>query len=251
MYKFLQTLLLALMLAAVVRGQITETPVTVAPGRFLLEMDVLSLTLDREADTKYTAFGAATTFLTTGLTARLDLQIGAEFFITQKIDASGFTDRNSGIGDVYVRAKYRFYESETTYTMVAVMPYVKIPTNSGGVGKDEVEGGIIIPFHTELGGGFTLAAMAELDFFRNDDNDGYDSYWFASASLTRQVFKAVGFYAEAGVAKSSGGGDWGGTLGGGVTLAVTQSAWFDFAVYRGLNDGAADWAYVLRFNWSF
>jgi hypothetical protein len=137
MYKFLHAVAL-LALAAGARGQVTESPVTVQPGHFLLEVDALSLTIDREPGLKYTAFGAASTFLTTGLTSRLDLQVGAEFYLSQKFDAAGFTERQSGVGDVYIRAKYRFYESEDSYTAVAVLPYVKLPTNSGGVGNDAV-----------------------------------------------------------------------------------------------------------------
>ncbi|HRG55387.1 MAG TPA: hypothetical protein PLG56_05060, partial [Lacunisphaera sp.] len=71
---------LALLWAACAGGrlpaQITESPVTVQPGRFLLEVDALSLTIDREPGLKYTAFGAASTFLTTGVTSRLDVQVG-------------------------------------------------------------------------------------------------------------------------------------------------------------------------------
>lgn len=237
--------------AAVVRGQITEIPTTVQPGHFLIEVDALSFTVDRQPGLKYTAFGAATTFLTTGITSRLDLQLGAELYVRQDFDAAGLTERKSGVGDVYVRAKYRFYESNDTYTAVAVMPYVKIPTNSGGVGNDSVEGGVIVPFQTELMGGFTLAAMGELDFVRNDANNGYDTYAFASASLTRQFFRTVGLYGEAVAAKSSGGAPWEGTLGAGATLTVSKYAWWDFAIYRGISAGAADWTHVLRFNYGF
>jgi hypothetical protein len=232
-------------------AQITEWPTTVQPGHFLLEVDAISLTVDREPGLKYTAFGAASTFLTTGLTRNLDLQVGAEFYVSQKFDAAGLTERQSGIGDVYVRAKYRFYESADTYTAVAVMPYVKIPTNSGGVGNDSMEGGVIVPFQTELVGGFNFAAMAELDFLRNDADDGYDTYWFGSASLSRDFFKRVGIYGEAAVAKSSGGAPWEGTLGAGATLTVSKLAWWDFAIYRGISSGAADWTHVIRFNYGF
>jgi hypothetical protein len=241
----------ALLGAASLTAQITEWTTTVQPGHFLLEVDALSLTIDREPGLKYTAFGAASTFLTTGLTKNLDLQVGAEFYISQKFDAAGLTERQSGVGDVYIRTKYRFYESEDTYTSIAVLPYIKLPTNSGGVGNDAVEGGIIIPFQTELIGGFDFAAMAELDFLRNDADDGYDSYWFASASLGRKFFRAVGVYGEATVAKSSGGAPWEGTIGAGATLEVSKFAWWDFAIYRGISDGASDWTHVLRFNYGF
>lgn len=238
-------------MAAGLRAQITEWPTTVAPGRFLVEMDAISLTLDKEDGGKYTAFGAASTFLSTGLAHNWDIQVGAELFITQKYEEGGFTDRNSGIGDIYVRTKWRFYDDPETGVAVAILPYVKIPTNSGGVGNDATEGGIIVPMTSKLWGGFDFAAMAELDFLRNDADDGYDTYWFASASLSRPLIRGVGLYGEIALGKSSGSSATEGMMGGGVTLAISDQTWWDFAVYKGISKGAADWNHVVRFNWGF
>ncbi len=232
-------------------AQITEWPTTVAPGRFLLEMDALSLSIDKDGGNKYTAFGAASTFLSTGLTANWDVQIGAELFLNQKFDSGGLTDRRSGIGDVYFRTKWRFYEDAATGSAVALLPYVKIPTNSGGVGNKSMEGGLIVPWQTSLMGGVSLSAMVELDFLRNDNDDGYDSFWYTSMALRREVTKAIGLYGELSFGKSSGGAPWEGTMGGGVTFALSADVWWDYAMYRGISRGASDWQHVLRLNWGF
>jgi hypothetical protein len=242
---------IGLVLAHTARSQITEHPATVSPGSFLLEMDALSLTLDRDGGGKYTAFGAGSVFLTTGLTQNWDVQVGAELFISQKYELGAFSERNSGIGDVYVRTKYRFYDNPETGTMAALLPYVKFPTNSGGVGNDAVEGGFIVPWTTTLAGGFHCDLMAGLDFLRNDSDDGYDTYWSASASLARPVTRFLGLYAEIAVGKSSGASSTEGILGGGVTLNVSERTWWDFAVYKGVSRGAADWNHVIRFNFGF
>ncbi|MFZ5494773.1 MAG: transporter [Verrucomicrobiota bacterium] len=233
------------------RAQLTEWPATVEPGRFLLEMDALSLTLDKDAGDKYTAFGAASTFLTTGLAHNWDIQVGAELFISQKYEAGGFSERNSGVGDVYVRTKYRFYENPETGTAVAILPYVKFPTNSGGVGNDATEGGVIVPWTTQLAGGFEVYAMAELDFLRNDADDGYDTYWYFSGTLRRDLTSAIGVYGELALGKSSGDSTTEGLMGVGVTLSVSDRTWWDFALYKGISRGAADWNQVVRFNFGF
>lgn len=254
MYRFLRPGILALAglaAALLARGQITEVPATVAPGSFLLEMDALSLSVDREAGSKYTAFGAASTFLTTGLTDSWDIQLGADLFISQKFDSGGLSERHSGIGDVYARTKWRFYDDPATGTAVAVMPYVKLPTSTGGVGSDAMEGGIIVPWTTKLPGAFEMSAMAELDFTRNAADDGYDTFWYASAFISRPLTRALGVYAEAAVGKSSGGEPLDGILGAGATLAVTEHVSWDYAVYKGISNGASDWSHVLRVNISF
>ena len=232
-------------------AQITETPVTVAPGRFLLRMDALSLTLNHDAGTRYAANGVASTFLTTGLAADLDVQIGAEVFLDQRFDSGGLNDRRSGIGDLYFRTKWRFYEDAATGTAVALLPFVKLPTSTGGVGKKAMEGGLIVPWKADLLGGVSMTAMAELDFLRNAADNGYDSFWYAATALHRQVTKALGFYGEATLGKSSGGAPGEGKLGGGATLAVSADVTWDYAIYRGFSSGASGWKHVLRLTWGF
>lgn len=49
---------LAVVLVNLLSGQITETPATVAPGRFLIEMDALSLKINRDGGDRFTAWGS-------------------------------------------------------------------------------------------------------------------------------------------------------------------------------------------------
>ena len=123
-------------------AQITESPKTVAPGKFLIEMGV----------SKYTGMGVATTFLTAGLTTNWDIQVGADFFLSQKYTQGDITQRNSDVGGLYVRTKWRMINDAEMGTAFAVMPYVKIPTNSGVVGNRSLEGGLILPWMVTLPG---------------------------------------------------------------------------------------------------
>lgn len=253
MYKVLRLslvpLLAALLGGGTLSAQITEVPHTVQPGHFLLEMDALSLTLNHDGSDKFTALGVATTLVTTGLTPTVDVQLGAEVFVNQKIESGGFTDRRSGIGDVYARMKWKFFDQAGT--AVALLPYLKLPTNSGGVGNDAVEGGLIVPWSTQLPTGFEVAAMGEVDFKRNPADNGYDTFLYASAFAKQPLIGGFGIYGEATVGKSSGGEPFASTLGGGVTFNVTSHLWWDYAIYKGVSRGAADWNHVLRFNFSF
>jgi len=232
-------------------GQITESPETVAPGHYLLEMDALSLTIDHVDGGRYTGIGAANTLFTTGLSENLDLQLGLEIFLSQKYDLGGATERHRGVGDLYVRAKWRLYKDAATGTAVAVLPYVKIPTNTGGMGSHAIEGGVIFPCSVSLPGSCNLGAMAEADFLHNDGRPGYAATWYGSMAMSRQVTKIVGLYAELAAGKPAGGARWAGVAGGGVTLAVSENCWWDLAVYRGISPDAADWNPVLRFNFGF
>jgi len=232
-------------------AQMTESPETVAPGRFLLEMDALSLTVDKNGGTKYTGIGAASTLLSTGLSANWDIQVGGQLFLSQQYEQGGFKERNSGAGDLYVRTKWRLFKDAERGVALAVMPYVKLPTNSGGVGNRSVEGGLIVPWTSKLFGEWSLGAMVELDVLRNGADDGFDTAWFASAAASRQFTKTLGGYVEVAAGKTSGRGAWASSLGGGITFAISEQAWWDLAVYRGISRDAADWSPVIRFNWGF
>ena len=167
--------------AVLVPAQYTEVPATVAPGKFLLETDALSLVVDREGQEKFTGLIAGNVLLTTGLTSTWDIQVGAELYVSQRYESGNFTERRSGVGDVYVRTKWRFVENE--FVSAAILPYAKIPTNTDEVGNDSVEGGVALPWETYLFGGFlTLNSMVDLSFVRNADDDGYEMLVYASSS---------------------------------------------------------------------
>lgn len=227
-------------------AQITEVPATVPPGRFLLEADVASLQIDRDADEKFSAFGLGSLLVTTGITERIDLQIGVDVFISQKYESGSFSERNSGLGDVYLRTKWRFFES--LESSAAVIPYAKLPANTGHVGNDAIEGGVIVPFETQLTGGLLFNAQAGLDLLRNADDNGYDANWSGAVTLSRDLTKRISVYAEVIGAKSSGQSGWAGTIGGGVYLTLSESVAWDFALYRGLSRNATDWNPVVRLN---
>lgn len=235
--------------AAALPAQVTEVPQTVAPGHFLLKMNLLSLTTNQSGGSDFRALGVGTTLVTTGLTANLDVQLGAEAFISQRIESGSFTDRRTGIGDLYGRVKWKFFDEAGT--AVALLPYVKIPTNTGGVGNNAVEGGVIVPWSTHLPTGFEVAAQAEMDFRRNPAHNGYDTFLSASAFAKQHLIGGLGFYGEATVGKSTGGQPFVSTLGVGATFSVTSKLWWDCAIYKGVSQGAADWNRVLRFNFSF
>ena len=252
--KFGPLALLSIFAAAPLAAQVTETPDTIAPGKFFMRMDAISVGFNRdttEANT-FTALGLATTVLSTGITQNVDAQVGLQFFLRQKYQFRGTNTTHSGLGDVTLRSKWTYWRSEKKDAAAAVIPFVKVPTSSGGVGNDHVEGGVIFPWAMSLGTGASLGAMAEWDVLRNDANDGYDSRWFASSFVRQHIVGPFGAYAEATVAVSSASSStFVGGLGAGVTWDFTRKLQLDYGVSRGLGNRATDWMNTLRVRWEF
>lgn len=246
--------LLFVALAAPVLAQVTEYPFTIAPGKLRFEIDGVRLAYERAdaAGNKHTAVAVGSTFVSAGLTDTVDLQIGAELFLKESLTLRGVRDSRSGIGDLYFRAKWTFWGSEKEGKGLAVIPYVKVPSNTGGVGNNSVEGGFIIPWALQLDSAVLAGAMFEWDHVRNDDDNGYDAHWYVSGYLQRYLTKRFGVYGEATLsAASTGLSHWAGSIGAGALFQITNSVRLDYELQRGLNSRATDWTHVFRVYWEW
>lgn len=249
-------LVLALILTSctALRAQVTETPFTIAPGHFELRVDALTVAFDRE-DTRpkrYTALGVAHSLFQIGLTSSTDLQVGAQLFARQTYQTGIGRTSDSGFGDMTFRVKYTFWRDVSAGAAAAVIPYVKIPSSSPGVGTDGTEYGFIVPWAMGLPGGFQSGASFQWDVQRNDARSGYDSVWTGGAYVRRDFTRKMNFYAESTLAVSSASkSSFAGTLGTGLTVRASQGISWEYGLSRGLGARATDWVSMIRFRWGF
>lgn len=250
--RFLACGALALAAYTPLSAQITETPHTIAPGHVRIEMDGLKLSYGRadEAGNTYDALAVAQTVVSVGLTRSVDVQVGAALFLRESFDLGGRRDSHSGIGDTSVRMKWTFWRSENG-SAAAVVPFVRLPTHTGRMGSDKVEGGLILPFETTLAG-FRSGTMLRWDLARNAADDGYDSRFLLSSFLERQLVGPISLYGEATVEAFTGGSsDTWGSVGVGTVWHLTSTLEADLEFLRGVGDRATDWTYVARLNWDW
>jgi hypothetical protein len=233
-------------------AQVTESPFTVPPGKVLVEMDGLKLSFDRSDGSRFTGIGIASTLVSAGLTSFLDVQAGVDLFVKQSYRVGGARDSQSGIGDLAFRMKWTFWRNEKLGAALAAIPYVKLPSGTGGIGSDAAEGGIILPWAMQMPGGITSGAMFQWDVVRNDAENGYDAHWHATGFVQKDVTSALAFYGEATLlAHSTGASKSTGTVGVGALLQVTKSVQLDYELQRAINSRTPDWIHVLRVNWSW
>jgi hypothetical protein len=233
-------------------AQVTETPETMPPGSILMRMDAISLGFqpDSAAPNQYRALALGTTIVSAGVTDSIDMEAGTELFLRDTIDTSGIDHTSSGIGDFTFRTKWTFWKDASSGEEAAIIPYVVVPVNSSAVGNDSVEGGLIVPWEWNLGGGFKTEAMAEWDEFRNVSNTRYDTRWYGSAVAQWDFGGRVGAYAEATLSLSTAGASTDiGTFGGGATLSASKNFQWDFEVSKVIGQGRNPWTEVIRFRW--
>jgi hypothetical protein len=237
------------------RPDATESPFTVESGRVQIESSLAEYTRDRHnperAQVRVTSWSVAPVNVRIGLTPAAELQVVADSFLDVKTEdrEAGVSERVRGFGDVTLRAKWNFWGNDGGVDALGLMPFVKLPTARDGLGNDDVEGGVILPYARELPGGWGFGAMTELDLVRNAADDGHTLAWINTATVSRDIAGALGGFLE--LASAVGEGKPALSFNCGLTYAVTEDLQLDLGVNAGLSRAADDLAlftgFVTRF----
>jgi hypothetical protein len=217
------------------RPDVTESAYTVDAGHLQIEMDLVAFTRDRhtpERDGGSESWSFANTNIKLGLTNWMDLQVVVPVHQNVRRGPNGF-------GDLTVRAKMNIWGNDSGDTALALMPFVKIPTADRGLGNDEVEGGLIIPFSASLPHEWAFGAMLEVDYLADDDGRGRHWDFVTSVTLSHAIVGELGGYLEF-VSIVSTETDWVATADAGLTYAVSADVQLDAGVNIGLTRAAED-----------
>lgn len=209
------------------RPDFTESPITVDAGAMQLEMSIADYSKD--GDSK--AIGVALANLKIGLLNSTDIQLVYDPYVKED-DGVSSTD---GGGDMQIRLKINLWGNDGGETAFGIMPFIKIPTASDGLGNDKFEGGLILPWGTELKEGVGLGLMFEVDFNYNEDKDSYESDFIGTGVLGFDLDEEWGMYLEGiSMMSSNSGIDNRFILGIGATYSIDANFTWDAGVNLGL-----------------
>jgi hypothetical protein len=222
----------------------TESPYTVDAGHFQIETDLVAYTRDRsksgteETSTSGYAFNLIN--LKAGLTNSIDLQALVETYNTQNSTINGETSKLSGFGDLTIRLKQNVLGNDEGDLALALMPFVKVPTNSGGLGNDSLEGGLIFPVGVALPGDWSMCMMLQYNVARNE-GDGYHGEWISSVTFSHDIIGNLAAYGELfSLSSSEAGSNWVATYDMGLTLEVVPNVQLDLGANLGITEAADD-----------
>ncbi|MCI0363929.1 MAG: transporter [Phycisphaerales bacterium] len=214
------------------RPDVTESPYTVDAGHIQIEMSFVDYV--REGGSN--SLTVAPMNIKLGVLNNTDVQLVIDPYV---IEQNG--QRAEGFGDTQLRAKVNLWGNDEGRSALALMPYIKLPTASDEIGNDEVEGGLIVPFATQLADGWSLSLMAEFDGVYDPADDNYDLEFLYTVALGHDITDRLGGYVEyIGIASTDSESDYRGLIGMGVTFAVTEDFQLDGGVNFGLTDAADD-----------
>jgi hypothetical protein len=142
--------------------------------------------------------------------------------------------------------------NESGNTALAIMPFLKSPTNSNQIGNDYFEGGFIIPYGINLADNLGLNLMTELDILRDEDNKGNHASFINSLSLSTNLTEFLGFYLEYFSEQSlEDGSGFIASIDLGLTYALSKDMQFDLGINIGTSTSAEDLNPFIGFSYRF
>lgn len=237
------------------RPDSTESPFTVEPGRFQIETSLASFARDQRTassdDARTTLWNVMPTNLRFGLTPQWELQIVVDAYLdeTSRPRTGGPRVRQRGFGDITLRTKVNLWGNDGGDTAFGLLPFVKLPTASDGLGNDAVEGGLIAAFAGDLAPGWSYGAMTEVDVVRNERDDGYEPVWVNTFTVGHDLTERLGLFTE--LALEVGPGPGALSFNAGVTYALGPDQQVDAGFNRGLTRAAPDLVLFVGFSRRF
>lgn len=236
----------------------TESPYTVDAGHYQVEMDLVNYSYDRHnpehSNTRVDSFSIAPINFKVGLLNNVDLQFVVETYnhVREKNLDTGTTVKRRGFGDITTRMKWNLWGNDNGTTALALMPWVKFPTNQDGLGNDAIEGGLIVPLAVSLPGGWGMGVMTEVDFLEKASGSGYDTEFINSITFAHDIVGKLGGYVEFfSAVNTDSASDWVGTADFGLTYAVNDNVQLDGGVNIGVTRAADDVSPFLGVSWRF
>jgi hypothetical protein len=140
-----------------------------------------------------------------------------------------------------VRLKHNVLGNDHGATALAVMPFVKIPLNTGDTGNALLEGGLIIPLAVTLPAGWGLGLMTELDVVADAAGRSRHAEWLNTITFSRDLTSQLGGYVEfVSLHSAESGAAWSAQADVGFTYAVSADIQLDGGCNFGITTAAPD-----------
>lgn len=218
------------------RPDLTESPYTVDAGHLQVEMDAYRYTRDDAGPLRRESSAAGAAVVKMGLLRNLDLQLGFESWMRERVTGSGAETTISGRGDTALRLKLNLWGQGPGQdrAALALLPFFVFPTAVDDLGVGETVYGLSIPASLSVGDGTSAAFMVQ------GARAGDETEWLFTAVLGRTLHGALGGFAELAASRAPGGGAWASLFNTGMTYGVGPDLQLDAGAAFGLDDEADD-----------
>jgi hypothetical protein len=230
-------------------------PYTVDAGHFYFEASAVSYLFDESDGVRTRQWNVLPFNFRMGLTnnVELDLSYGDYFRLHLRDRAAGVTEMHNGFGDLVVQSKINLIGNDSGRVAFGLIPFLKFPTNTNGLGNDSIEGGLGLPLQIALPGGFSLGLETGVNFIRNSADTGYDPAFFNAIVVGHSLFsdKLTGYVEFYDVANTSGDASNAAYIDAGLVYQIFPNAEIDLGCNFGVTDAATDFQPFTGFSFRF
>ncbi|WP_037551747.1 transporter [Sphingomonas sp. URHD0057] len=160
---------------------------TVPAGHFQFESSFADWTLSKGGGERDTVLAIAETGFKFGLTDRSHIDIDLTPWVRTTSRQGDARDRASGFGDMLVSYKNRLTAADAAL-LIAVSPFVKLPTARHSIGNGKWEGGFIVPIQYAIPRSpLALSLTPEIDWAADGDGSGHHAAMAQVVNLGWQV----------------------------------------------------------------
>jgi len=160
---------------------------TVEAGHWQVELGLWDATFQHRAGVTTEATQAANPAVKYGLSDSVDIEASMAFYQSFRLHGVQGSQTASGVGDLFLHAKWNPRGSDEGEFGWIVEPFVKLPTATHDLGNGAVEAGFLIPISWEFGGGWSMESAPEVDYLLNQAGSGYHGALIDVLGLNRDI----------------------------------------------------------------
>jgi hypothetical protein len=174
------------------RPNITETPYTIEAGHLQYEADFVNYEKQRSTQSLKRTWLVNQANLKFGLLKNTAVQVIIQSYGKEISEDLATMDKETahGFGDITVRIKQNLYGNYNGNFSIAVMPYVKFPTNHYS-DNQRYEEGLMVPMSVKLPHDWKIGMQVEGDRLRDDEEDAMHTELMQSLVLSHVLFKKL------------------------------------------------------------
>ncbi len=230
------------------RPDLTESPITVDVGHFQIETSFFDYNTNVDSGVRDRDWALLETNLKLGIAHNFDLQFVFTPLTRVTTDEGGVSDTTDGFEDAQIRLKMNVWGNDGGDTALGIMPYITIPSGND-LSHDHVEGGVIVPFGTDIMEGLGFGAQLELDIVYNEEEDDYETELMHTMVFGPSITENLGIYLEyVGTITED---KYQAIFSNGITYRVNEDLQLDVGSRIGLNAATDDFGIFAGFTRRF
>lgn len=174
------------------RPNVTETPYTIEAGHIQYEADFVNYERQYTGGTLQRTWLVNQANLKLGLLKNTALQVIIQSYgrqITEDLQTNS-KDAAHGFGDITLRFKQNIYGNYNGSFSIALMPYIKFPTNHYS-DNQSYEEGLMVPMVLKLADDWKIGLQVEGDRLKDDEGDAMHTEILQSLVLSHILFNKL------------------------------------------------------------